>query len=234
MKKLIISSLIVFSLEASKAALAQSNFDGAYAGLGAGYSWGEDNGKEYHDAGGIYYGSTQQTRPTGTLLSPFIGFNKVVNQNILLGAEADYDMRDYADKSVQKTDGVGIALYPVETRVQNGKSLRARLGYVFNNDKTLSYLTGGYSTININRTYGDLDNNLGNGTAFSKITRHNGYIVGFGMEHFVTDKISLRAEYRYAQYGTKMLDASKIYGTGALEKQKFFDQSLRVGIAYNF
>ncbi len=112
--------------------------------------------------------------------------------------------------------------------------MRTRLGYIFNEDKTLSYLTAGIAKINITRTYGDLANTLGNGTSISKNTSHNGYVFGIGIEHFVTEKISLRGEYRYTRYMARNVDSSEIYDAGTIEKQRFRDQSIRLGIAYNF
>lgn len=234
MKKLIIGSLIVLSFGISKASLAQSNFDGFYTGLGFGHARGEDKGIEYHSYGNSFQGTTQRVNPEGSLFSAFAGANKMVNENILLGAEIDYETRNYSNSSVQEVNGVSYSIYPVTTKVRDGASLRARLGRTFNNDKTLSYVTGGLATISIKRTYGDNTGSLGNGTSSSKTTRSNGYVVGFGIEHFLTEKVSLRAEYRYAKYDAKMIDASSMYGAGVFEKQKFSDQSFRIGVAYNF
>lgn len=239
MKKLITISLTFLaltfiSLEISSAALAQSNFDGFYAGLGVGYARGEDKGTEYKDNGLSFQGATQRTDPEGTLFSVFGGFNKVIEKNILLGAEADYEKRGYSDTTVQDVNNVPDNTYPINTKVKSGGSLRARVGYIFNQDKTLSYITTGISKINLGRAYGDNGNSLGNGTSISKNTSHYGFVAGFGIEHFVTKEISLRGEYRYARYSARNIDTSEIYSAGTLEKQRFRDQSLRLGIAYNF
>lgn len=234
MKKLITTSLTLISLGISSTALAQSNFDGFYAGLGVGHARGTDKGIEYKNDGNTFEGATQRTNPEGNLFSVFGGFNKVVKENILLGAEVDYEKRSYSHATFQEVNGSSVDLYPIETKVKNGKSLRAKFGYIFNEDKTLSYITAGFAKTHINRSYGDINNGLGNGTSISRNTNHNGYVTGLGIEHFLTNNISLRGEYRYTRYMAKNIDSSEIYSTGAIEKQRFRDQSFRLGIAYNF
>ncbi len=232
MRKLIISSFTLLALGIPQLALAQSNFDGAYLGLGLGRARGEDKGIEHKD--GTEFGATQRTNPEGALFSIFAGANKVIGGKILLGAETDYEKRNYSHTSPQKINGGEVSDYPITTNVKDAKSLRARLGYVFNNDKTLAYVTGGYSTIKIKRTYGDINNSTGNGTSSTTATRHGGYTTGFGLEHFLTDRVSLRGEYRYTRYRAKTVDAAVVYGSGTTEKQRLCDQSIRVGVAYNF
>lgn len=241
MKKLLIVLFFVtvHQITLAEIASAESNFDGIYTGLAAGRARGEDKGIEYKDYGNLFQGATQRTNPAGSLVSIFAGLNTTV-ENILIGAEIDYEKRNYSHTTYQEVDNLPYETYPIETKVRNGKSLRARVGYIFNNDKSLAYLTGGFSTINITRTYGDTANTLGNGTLISRSAKHNGYIMGFGAEHFLSEKIFLRAEYRYTRYmarnvdGAENIDAAEIYGDGTIEKQRFRDQSLRVGIGYNF
>ncbi len=235
MKKLLIVLFFATAqITLAEIASAESNFDGIYAGLTAGRARGEDKGIEYKDYGNLFQGTTQRTNPAGSLISIFAGINKTVEKNILLGAEIDYEKRNYSHATYQEVDNTPYDVYPIETKIRNGKSLRARLGYVFNNDKSLAYLTGGFSTINITRSYGDATNTLGNGTSISQSTKHNGYVMGFGAEHFLSEKIFLRAEYRYTRYMAKNVDTAEIYGDGTIEKQRFRDQSFRVGIGYNF
>lgn len=234
MKKLVLTSLLVISFGISNSAFAESNFDGIYVGLSAGRARGTDKGIEYKDNGGTFYGTTQRTNPEGSLFSLFTGINKVVNENILFGAEADYEKRNYSHSGFQEIDHSPATDYGVKTKIKNGGSLRARLGYIFNQDKTLAYITGGYATLKVERGYGDVNNSAGNGTWMKTNTQHNGYVGGFGLEHFLTNKISLRAEYRYTRYMARNVDTSLIYSAGTIEKQRFRDQSFRIGIAYNF
>lgn len=239
MKKLITIALTYLvltfiSLEISSTALAQSNFDGFYAGLGVGHARGTDKGIEYKDNGATFQGATQHANPEGNLFSVFGGFNKVIEKNILLGAEVDYEKRGYSHATSQEINGSPDGTYPVQTKVKSGESLRARFGYIFNQDQTLSYITTGIAKINLRRTYGDNANTIGNGTSIHRNTSHHGYVFGLGIEHFLTKEISLRGEYRYARYMAKNIDTSEIYSGGTIEKQRFRDQSVRLGIAYNF
>ncbi len=229
MKKLF---AILFFVASSNSALAQSNFDAIYLGIAAGKARGEDKGLEYKDNGATHYNGKQRTNPQGNLYGVFLGGNKVVNKNILLGGEIDYEKRNYSHASYQMVDNAQVDLYPIETKLRDAASLRARLGYIFNNDKTLSYLTGGLATISIKRSYGYVD---GTPSAQAITTRHDGYTIGAGLEHFICSKISLRGEYRYTRYSAKnSIDASQVYNNGTVEKQRFRDQSFRVGVALNF
>lgn len=234
MKKLALTSLLVILFGIFNPAFAESNFDRIYVGLGAGRAYSTDKGTEYKNNGSSFDGVTQRTTPDGSLFSLFTGVNKVVNENILFGAEADYEKRNYSDASSQEFNGALLSEYPVTTKVKNASSLRARFGYIFNQDKTLAYITGGLASIKVKRSYGDTTNTLGNGTVMKKETRHDGYAFGFGLEHFLTNKVSLRAEYRYTKYEARNIDSSAIYGAGTTEKQTLRDQSVRIGIAYNF
>lgn len=234
MKKLIITSLAIFSLGISNAAFAESNFDGFYAGLGVGHARATDKGSEFKNDGNSFQGAIQRTNPEGNLFSVFAGFNKVVEKNILLGAEANYEKRNYSHSTVQEINNSPDRTFPVTTKLRNGESLRVRLGYIFNQDQTLSYITAGLARMDTTRIYGDTTNSFGNGTSSSKKTSNNGYVIGFGLEHFLTKRISLRGEYRYTRYQARIIDVPEIYDTGTIEKQKLSDQSFRVGIAYNF
>lgn len=231
MKKIVLTLGMALSLGISDAALAESKFYGVYAGLAVGVARSVNEGKEFKDYGASYYDVDQHTILSSGLFSPFVGFNYVMNNSILLGVEADYEKRAGSDTNAQKISGVLAPEYPVKTRFLDAGSLRAKLGYVFNGDKTLSYITGGYSVANIKRTYGELS--IAN-TYSDKTVVQDGYTTGFGVEHFLTDRISIHGEYRYASYSPTIIDTSVIYGAGTLEKEPLVDHSLRIGVAYNF
>lgn len=60
----------------------------------------------------------------------------------------------------------------------------------------------------------------------------NGWTAGFGLENFINDKISVRAEYRYSSYSSEDFN---IVMWSAVEHQKYDDeQSFRIGLNYHF
>jgi outer membrane immunogenic protein len=226
MKKLTVITLLT-GLALANSAFAKSNFDGIYLGLGTGYALGKDEGIEYQEGG--HNGYSQVVDTNDVFVGAFVGINKVLNNNILVGLEADYDFRNSRDQSYQKDDGALDYLYPVRTEVKNSASIRARLGYVLNQDKTLAFLTGGLGTIKINRTFSDDEDRQ----SLSDNSRHNGFVVGAGLEHFLTDKVTIRLEYRHALYKRESVDVDYLY-SDTFEKQKYKENSLKVGIAYKF
>ena len=230
MKKSIVIATLCLGFVLPQSVLADSKFDGLYAGVQAGYVEGKDKGKEYVD--GDASGYTQKTKPDSGLIGGFVGFNKVLENNMLVGIEADYEYRGGSDKAFSKEDGVIDPQYPVKTKLKDAGSLRARLGYLFNQGNTLGYLTAGYATANIKRTFYDVG---GTPPSESESKWHDGWTAGFGGEHLVSEKISVKAEYRYSDYGHKTISTAQVYGDGTEQKQKYQDeQSIRIGVAYHF
>ncbi|MBQ0724288.1 MAG: porin family protein [Cycloclasticus sp.] len=157
--------------------------------------------------------------------------NQVLDNNILVGIEIDYDYKDADDSTVQDDDGIPDTDYPYKTEINESASIRGRVGYVFNNDQTLVYATGGYTMAKIDRKTYDIDYPA---DVSSDSKWNDGWTAGLGVEHFVTTNLSARIEYRYSEYSTEHLDASVAYGDGYLEKQDYDEDSLRIGIAYHF
>lgn len=229
MKKIKLALTCIASLVISAPAIAGSTFDGFYAGAHVGYADGEDKGKEFAD--GAFEGWTQKTKLNDGLIGGFVGFNKVLQNNVLLGFEADYEYRGSSDKDTQKQNGVEDECCKVKTKLKDSATLRAKLGYIFNDDKTLAYLTAGYATLKTKRNY----NFGGEETlSFGETQWQDGWTAGFGLEHMFAEKISAKAEYRYSDYGKENVKTS-VDGISIVEKQRYEnEQSLRLGVSYHF
>lgn len=222
-KKILVLLLSLFSTTA----MAGGNFVGPYAGVSLGYVDGQDDGKEYDT--GVFDDYTQSTDPSGGLLGIFAGYNWALDNNMLIGVEADYDFRNADDTEFQKDAGVTDTDYPVMTDLKAAASLRARLGYLFN-DKTMGYITAGYAAAKVKRTFNDITVPA----AQSSTKWQDGWTAGIGVEHVVMDRMSLRAEYRYADYGDKTVSTDPLFGPDYTEEQNYDEQSIRVGISYQF
>ena len=110
-------------------------------------------------------------------------------------------------------------------------SMRARLGYLMNND-TLLYITGGPAWMK-----GNLRDKI-SGQNFTRT--HFGYTVGGGLEHAFTENIHLRAEYLYANFNNKRYGPYVCGGCGlaganitATNDMNQF-HSFRAGVTWNF
>ena len=241
-KLLLISSLIsLLSFSSTISAQAKSRFDGFYAGGELGYVKGEDKGLEFSKLSTVgktfyqYKGYSYEASLDGASLGIFAGFNKEIKNNLIVGAEIDYS--DYLDASTttyMKQHDIVDVKYPFKTSLKESMSLRLKIGKSFNQDKTLGYLTAGFATINIERTYVDGYNF----DSFAKTKRHEGFTIGAGIEHFISSKISLRAEYRYSDYGKVTIPSGEGFGSTNPhkyhERVRYYDQSLRIGVAYHF
>lgn len=211
-------------------ALAENNFAGPYLGVNLGYVDGTDKGKEVLP-NGLPNGYTQKTSPDGFLLGLNAGFNKVFENNVLLGVEGDYETRNADDKVFQKLNGVKEPHSVTKTSLENAASLRARLGYVFNDNRTMAYLTGGYATAQVKREFSN-DGVTGTLGSESHTRWHEGWTAGFGVEHFVYANLSARAEYRYSDYNKKSIGIA-LYSNN--ERQNYDEEhAIRVGINYHF
>ena len=233
-KTLSIVSLLTFN-HISSADIKVSNFSGTYVGGSIGAVVDADNriieysnGSGDGGAAGTKTGYTAHNNPEGLKGSGFIGYNFVNDKNILLGVEASYNFYSGADDEVfEKNEGVIDSDYAVKTKIEQDVSIKGRLGYVFNNDKTLGYITGGYTTGRIKfiqRDYDDDDEG-------AETKSQDGYIVGIGVEHFLNNKFTARVEYNYTEFSEESY-RNNIYNADMKMNLDF--HSVQVGLAYHF
>lgn len=110
----------------------------------------------------------------------------------VFGAVADIAATNYgADIDVDGAFGDASA----ESELQYLGTVRGRLGYAV--DRTLFYGHGGYA-------YGEMEQNidLGGTTVFDESQGKSGFVVGGGIEHAFTDRISFQTEYSYVDLGS--------------------------------
>ena len=227
MKKIsyVVSVLAFFS----NFALADDNkFDGPYAGIHIGYDTSYANGTGYDVDGATGYTSSNYSLGS-TVFGGFVGFNKVLTNNVLVGIEADYEFQNADKTSIELFDGVpDDENFKVKNKAGDAASIRGKLGYVFNENRTLAYLTAGYAFKKLTNTYIDTEEDL---TSTSS-NWYKGWTVGAGGEHFVYDNLALKAEFRYTD-DDNQVDSVPIYDS--VYKVNFQpNKSVRIGVAYHF
>ena len=241
MKKIFVG-LFILLFSANVLAGELSQYSGPYIGIYMGYAKGDLKGNEnFNDPNGpnvqnnisVYNNSLSKS-----LWGGLVGYNKIVSSNYLLGFEADYEQRnaqarsDFIDPTLSIANGNG----QVETKIRGASSVRLRVGRIFNNDKTLAYLTAGYGMANIKSNFALNDN--GAVSVISKSDWNGGFTGGFGLEHFVNDSLSVRTEYRYSDYGkTNNVDVGTFSPnlSGFNEHIKYENEnSVRFGLMYHF
>ena len=162
---------------------------GFYAGIQSGYTWGNAD-HSFGTGGMIVPGMTANSAPDGLIYGGHVGYN-LQSGSIVYGIEADLEGGDVRG---------GFAITPVgggrgDAELNWQGSVRARLGYV--DGSALFYATAGW-------VIGGFD--FGGGPAgaplidgYSKM--RNGWTIGAGAEWMLSRRLTMRIEYRYADYG---------------------------------
>ena len=187
---------------------------GFYAGLQGGYAWGETN---YSFSNSNVKGSAD---PDGWVGGGYGGYNWQ-SGNLVFGFEADIEGGDVGGSF--STAG-GTILGSTDLNWQG--SLRGRIGLAA--DRTLFYVTGGWA-------FGDADvDGSIPGTPLgccSESVSLDGWTLGAGMEYAVTHNFTVRAEYRYTDFGDVSLDLPNVNVTMPVEVET---HALRVGAGWKF
>ncbi len=97
-------------------------------------------------------------------------------------------------------------LFPINAGVSYGlqASIRGRVGYAW--DRVLIYATGGVAFAELNA---HLQTILGYDSVSNTRT---GWTIGGGIEYAISNNWSVRAEYRYAQFGHSTLVGNSFFG----------------------
>jgi len=206
---------------------------GFYAGVQAGYAWGEDETRLFF--GGVPFDVVPLIGAAGTdydvegfVGGAHAGFNYQFG-SIVVGVEGDIEAAGIDGDRTWTSAALPGASASAETEINFQGSLRARLGFAF--DRALVYGTAGLAFANIENTY----------TAFDGVTTLTesfddtewGWTVGAGVEYAFTNNLTARVEYRYTQFDNYRNNSTLIAVGGAAEQEPEF-HTVRVGVSYKF
>lgn len=207
--------------------VAAHNWTGFYLGAQAGF------GITYADTpvycSGICATAVRDTRSTTQpIFGAHFGYNHQVG-NVVVGIEADANARfGSSDSFYQPSSSSSVPideLFIPGIHFNGDASLRARLGVLLTS-RTLLYATGGVAFGHV-KTTGDitLDPNL-NGW-------RTGWTVGAGVEYALDTNWSVRAEYRYTDYGTERtcVNFTTPPDCGSVD---LTDHRVSIGVSYRF
>jgi outer membrane immunogenic protein len=182
---------------------------GVYVGGQIGYEFGRDNAFSGFGAA--------TSSPNGVVGGAHIGYNYQIQQ-FVVGLEGDVNGSSYRGSGINPLLGTTVT-----TKTPIDGSVRGRVGVAF--DRALFYATGGVSFASIQNNYVTFP------FGSSQITSGRvGWTVGGGVEYAVTNNWSVRAEYRYTDYGH--LTDSPIFGPITTHHQT--DNRVQVGFSYKF
>jgi outer membrane immunogenic protein len=216
---------------------------GVYIGGQIGYQWGSHNPSEYAFGGGLVSSLTGYS-PSGVIGGAHVGFNYQVQQ-FVFGLEGDVDGTSYSGSS--SIFGAAPALFSsYNSRINAEGSIRGRVGVAW--DRALFYATGGVAFADIRTSY------VSPGTpgvpaivgilfvpgipatppGFDSFSNSRvGWTVGGGVEYAITNNWSVRAEYRYTDFG-RLTDPLSTTYAGFYVRTHITDNAVRVGFSYKF
>jgi outer membrane immunogenic protein len=207
------------------------SWTGLYLGLQVGYAWDHDSensvfGPTPLALGAIPVASLFSSSPQGVIGGAHIGYNLQINQWVA-GVEGTAD-----GTSINKTVFDPIFGFNVGTKAPIQGSIRARLGVAW--DRALIFVTGGAAFTNITNEYSA----FAAGFPSESISKtRSGWTVGGGIEYAVTNNWSVRAEYRYSDFGhyTDFPFAAIFASPANFTTQHHLTQNqVQVGISYKF
>lgn len=189
-------------------------WSGLYLGGQIGYGFGTSAISAWspgYSISGVSY------NPNGVLGGAHVGYNLQFNQ-IVLGVEGDVD-----GTGVSRSYGFGPVTY--QTRIPVEGTIRGRLGFAL--DRALLYVVGGVAFASVTNNYQSF---LGYDSIGKSVA---GWTIGGGVEYALTNNWSVRAEYRYINFGSST-DYTFTAGPGAGVNHTLTTNDVRVGFSYKF
>jgi outer membrane immunogenic protein len=209
---------------------------GIYIGGQIGYAWGNQN-TNFGDNFGDFaqFNSSAQ----GVIGGAHVGYNLQLSQ-FVIGLEGSVDGTSLSKSFNSSNTFFGGALPGnVNINVNSGVqgSIRGRVGYAW--DRVLLYATGGVAFAGVD---GNIQSNFADGFGGfdSASSTRVGWTVGGGLEYAVTNNWSIRAEYRYSDFGHSTIFASNSFNdpilgsAGAFFNRHVVENQVQVGFSYKF
>ena len=206
------------------------SWSGVYVGGQVGYNFGNDRSLAFATGtpvglasnavsqngviGGAHVGYNYATRGM-----PFFGNSSAVSA--VFGLEGDVD--GTSAKSNYGLGGIAVSSSP---NVQG--SVRGRVGLAY--DRVLFYATGGAAFGGFQNNYTNTLNGLTDSFSHTRV----GYTVGGGIEYAFTNNWSVRAEYRYTDFGHTFDTLSNSTGGGVTVRQREAENRVQLGVSYKF
>ena len=145
--------------------------------------------------------------------------------NFVLGVNGNYDFSFSSDTSEFQKSAKTV----VTETLGNGWGLGVRAGMLVN-ESTLVFGSVGYAARDVELGYQKEGKD-----PFSETVSQSGYYVGAGVETMLSDKLSLKAEYRYSQYGEGYTTgAVATSGKHVLTSDGFDVQQVRASLNWRF
>jgi outer membrane immunogenic protein len=192
------------------------SWTGVYIGGQVGYQWGSASPSLVTP--GAAYTGLPGNNLDGVVGGGHVGYNLQVQQ-FVFGLEGDVDGSNYSGGNSN-----GAVAYTTREPVE--ASIRGRIGYAW--DRVLFYGTGGVAFGDFNNTY------TGPGGGVDNVwDTRVGWTAGAGIEYAIDNNWSVRAEYRYTDFGD-LNDYLANSAPGSYVHLHETDNRVQVGFSYKF
>jgi outer membrane immunogenic protein len=163
---------------------------------------------------------------TGFIGGVHAGYNWQASR-LVYGVEADFE-----GGSTRVNHVLPTTIFPAGT-VSNARlnwqgSVRGRIGYAV--DRTLFYGTAGWAYASFKDSY-NLPGTVFNQTVTSP---RNGWTAGLGIEYAVLANLTMRAEYRYTDFGSHTDSLTVFLLPPGVSANKDTENAFRIGASYKF
>ncbi|BCP52799.1 porin [Kaistia sp. 32K] len=199
------------------------SWTGLYLGGHAGYGWGDFTSDPTDAYGGL--------KPDGFFGGGQVGYNYQFDNRLVLGVEADVSfgsLKDDIDTVIGDPSEAAVEI-AYSTKIDTFGTVRGRLGYAA--DRFLPYVTGGLAWARADLAFSNTitvdGQQLVHNAASNKQT-YTGWTIGAGVEYAVTNNITAKLDYLYADLGSRDFDL----GTPVQADLKV--QTVQVGLNYKF
>jgi outer membrane immunogenic protein len=216
---------------------------GPYIGAQAGYEWGTTD-PILTTLAGAFVANVPSYNDSGFVGGAHAGYNYQINQ-IVLGIEGDIEGSSFSGTGSSFATAPSTFSY-LSTRIPLQGSLRGRIGYAW--DRVLVYATGGLALADIHTVFGS-PGTAGFFTGFPGVAPifvpptpagtdsfwsvRTGWTAGGGIEYAIDPNWSVRAEYRYTDYGHFYDTLVNTY-PGLVARTHIYDNAVRAGFSYKF
>jgi outer membrane immunogenic protein len=187
---------------------------GGYFGLQAGGGWSKVDQPYGFDASDPNEFFQANANGSGAVGGVHAGYNWQAG-SFVIGGEADIDAT-----SIDGDDG-GSGGDINGFKAKWMASVRARVGYAV--DRWLVYGTGGYAYLSASADTRNVGRKESHSASF------NGWTAGAGVEYALTDHVTISGEYRFADFGSKVVTFNNY-----VEDISPQINTIRVGISYKF
>jgi outer membrane immunogenic protein len=163
-------------------------YSGAYVGATAGYERNSvDYAKLFTDGGNP--ATVDKKSVSGATFGLNVGYDYKVSENFVLGGEFAGTFSTSKNKQLITFTNLGNAQVGIDTKSRATFELTVRAGMLAG-QKTLLYVRGGYANSKLKATF---TTNVADPVAGN----NNGWVAGAGVQYGVSDRISVRGEFRY-------------------------------------